>query len=70
MGANIEIRKGPKFGKEVIIDGIKQNSVVSVSTKVVADKVDTVLIEYAVDSLIMLLNKSQATRKILTKTQY
>lgn len=53
MGANIEIRKGAKFDKEVIIDGIKQNSVVSVSTKVVADKVDTVLIEYAVDSFIL-----------------
>lgn len=53
MGANIEIRKCAKFGKEILIDGIKQKNVLSVSTKVVADKVDTVLIEYAVDSFIL-----------------
>ena len=49
MGCNIEIKKGNNFGKKVIIDGVEQKNVVSVTTKITNDKVDTVLVEYKVD---------------------
>lgn len=49
MGFNIEIKKGNHCGKKVIIDGVEQKNVVSVTTKITNDKVDTVLVEYKVD---------------------
>lgn len=49
MGCNIEIKKVNNFGKKVIIDGVEQKNVVSVTTKITNDKVDTVLVEYKVD---------------------
>lgn len=49
MGFNIEVKKGDGFGRKVIIDGIEQKNVVSVTAKITNDKVDTVLVEYKTD---------------------
>lgn len=49
MGSVIKVENNSEYGKKVTVDGVEQNNVISVSTEVTADTIETVTIVYAVD---------------------